>query len=95
MSDFKTKCGDVLTGSATGAALGGSIGAAIGACGGPVTSALGAKVGGAVGRESYSHPGSTASTGTGAFDCRKWQGLCGFGYYAGRFGGYYGYSPAH
>ena len=34
MSDFKDKCGDVLTGSATGAALGGSIGAAIGALGG-------------------------------------------------------------
>ena len=49
MSDFKEKCGDVLTGGATGAAAGGSIGAAIGALGGPVTSALGAKVGGAIG----------------------------------------------
>ena len=49
MSDFKDKCGDVLTGGATGAAAGGSIGAAIGALGGPVTSALGATIGGAIG----------------------------------------------
>ena len=46
MSDFKEKCGNILT----GAAAGGSIGAAIGAIfGGPITSALGAKIGGAVG----------------------------------------------
>lgn len=38
MSDFKDKCGDVLTGGATGAAAKGSIGAAIGILGGPVTS---------------------------------------------------------
>ena len=49
MSDFKDKCGDVLTGGATGAAAGGSIGAAIGALGGPVTSGLGAIIGGAIG----------------------------------------------
>ena len=49
MSDFKDKCGDVLTGGATWAAIGGSIGAAIGALGGPVTSGLGATLGGALG----------------------------------------------
>lgn len=49
MSDFKEKCGDVLTGGAIGAAAGGSIGAAIGALGGPVTSGLGAAIGGAIG----------------------------------------------
>lgn len=49
MSDFKNKCGDVLTGGATGAAAGGSIGAAIGALGGPVTSGMGATIGGAIG----------------------------------------------
>ena len=49
MSDFKEKCGDVLTGGATGAAAGGSIGAAIGALGGPITSGLGATIGGAIG----------------------------------------------
>ena len=38
MSDFKEKCGNILT----GAAAGGSIGV-------PITSALGAKIGGAVG----------------------------------------------
>lgn len=49
MSEFKEKCGDVLTGGSVGAAAGGSIGAAIGLFGGPVTSAVGAKIGGAVG----------------------------------------------
>lgn len=33
MSDFKNKCGNVLTGGAVGASAGGSIGAAIGALG--------------------------------------------------------------
>ncbi len=37
MSDFKDKCGDVLTG------------AAIGALGGPVISSIGSKIGGAIG----------------------------------------------
>lgn len=49
MSDFKDKCGDVLTGAATGAAAGGSIGAAIGIFAAPVTSTLGATIGGAIG----------------------------------------------
>ena len=49
MSDFKEKCGDVLTGGATGAAVGGSIGAAIGAMGGPVTSKIGSQIGGGIG----------------------------------------------
>lgn len=49
MSDFKDKCGDVLTGGATGAAVGGSIGAAIGALGGPITAKVGSQIGGGIG----------------------------------------------
>ena len=40
MSDFSTKCGNVLLGGSTGAAAGGAIGAAIGSIGGPIGSAV-------------------------------------------------------
>ena len=49
MSDFKDKCGDVLTGGATGAAIGGGIGAAIGSLSGLVTSKVGSQIGGGIG----------------------------------------------
>lgn len=46
MSEFKEKCGDVLTGGSVGAAVGSLVGTVIG---GPAVSAVGAKIGGAVG----------------------------------------------